>query len=244
VKGKEVVDKVTGLVFPMHRILPHGGRGRELTLLGVGPRRKNLFVVEVNVYAVGLYLETSLLGRLKAFRGKSSEALAKEVKYYATLMKEGSGLNRALYLIFARTVPAGKIVEALAAVDGVKKEVMADFKKSLLAAIGSSLKEKETLTLAWTVRKTCRESREGLARRILIDEFFLSCPLLCFFILSLGILLSHSSRTIDCLSLYEINLSKHFQAWSLLEVSSTSTLERNLSLPRPKRALPLWPPNT
>jgi len=161
VKENEVVDKVTGLSFPIHRSFPYAGKGKDFSLLGAGPRRKNLFVVEVNVYSVGLYVESSHLGKLRQFKGKDAEVLSQEKGYYATLMKEKNGMNRALELVFARSVPAGKVVEALSALEGVKEEVLGHFKGTLLAAIGTSVGKGETITLAWTVRMKREGGREG-----------------------------------------------------------------------------------
>ena len=44
---------------------------------------------QVNVYSVGLYLESSSLAKLKGFKGKSKEGLAKDSSYYAVLQKPG-----------------------------------------------------------------------------------------------------------------------------------------------------------
>jgi len=162
VKENDVVDKVTGISFPIHRSFPYAGKGKDFSLLGAGPRRKNLFVVEVNVYSVGLYVESGHMSKLKQFKGKDAEGLSKEKGYYATLMKEKNGMNRALELVFARGVPAGKVVEALSALEGVKEDVLTDFKGTLLKAIGTSVGKGETITLAWTVRRGKREGgREG-----------------------------------------------------------------------------------
>ncbi|KAM3572066.1 hypothetical protein VYU27_005907 [Nannochloropsis oceanica] len=150
VKENEVVDKVTGISFPIHRSFPYAGKSKDFSLMGAGPRRKNLFVVEVNVYAVGLYVESAHLGKLKGFKGKDADSLSKEKGYYALLTKEKSGMNRALELVFARAVPAGKVVEALSALEGVEEKILTDFKEKLLAAIGTSAGKGETITLAWT----------------------------------------------------------------------------------------------
>eukprot|EP00624_Nannochloropsis_granulata_P006717 evm.model.NODE_50911_length_11972_cov_44.183846.2 len=129
--------------------------------MGAGPRRKNLFVVEVNVYAVGLYVESAHLGKLKSFKGKDAEGLSKEKGYYALLTKEKSGMNRALELVFARAVPAGKVVEALSALEGVEEKTLADFKGTLLAAIGTAAGKRETITLAWTVSARVEGGKGG-----------------------------------------------------------------------------------
>lgn len=159
VKENEVVDKVTGISFPIHRSFPYAGKSKDFSLMGAGPRRKNLFVVEVNVYAVGLYVESAHLGKLKGFKGKDADSLSKEKGYYALLTKEKSGMNRALELVFARAVPAGKVVEALSALEGVEEKILTDFKEKLLAAIGTSAGKGETITLAWTVSAREREGR-------------------------------------------------------------------------------------
>lgn len=48
-----------------------------------------LLTNQVNVYSVGLYLESGSLSKLKGFKGKSKEALAKDSGYYAVLQKPG-----------------------------------------------------------------------------------------------------------------------------------------------------------
>ena len=62
---------------------------------------------KVNVYSVGLYLESSSLSKLKAYKGKDTQTLTKDKSYYQTLLKPGMG--RALHLVFARSVGAEKV---------------------------------------------------------------------------------------------------------------------------------------
>lgn len=56
----------------------------------------------------------------------------------------------ALELVFARAVPAAKVVDALASIGGVKEGVLQDFSATLLTAIGGFIGKGETVTLAWT----------------------------------------------------------------------------------------------
>lgn len=58
--------------------------------------------------------------------------------------------RRALQLVFARSVPAAKVVDALSSISGVKEAVLADFSATLLKAIGGSIGKGESVTLAWT----------------------------------------------------------------------------------------------
>ena len=55
-------------------------------------------------------------------------------------------MNRALTLVFARDVGSPKIVEALSAVDGASKEVLADFSETLLKACGPTIKKVSHVT--------------------------------------------------------------------------------------------------
>ncbi len=47
-------------------------------------------------------------------------------------------------------MPAAKVVDALAAIPGVKEAVLQDFSATLLQAIGGSIGKGEAVTLAWT----------------------------------------------------------------------------------------------
>lgn len=43
----------------------------------------------MNVYSVGLYVDSASLYKLKGFKGKTKEVLAKDASYYAALQKPG-----------------------------------------------------------------------------------------------------------------------------------------------------------
>lgn len=139
-----LVDKATGIAFESAHALSNAA---PYALLGAGPRKKNLFVVEVNVYSVGLYVDPAQAGKaLGAFKGKAADALANDEGFYKALAS--SSLDKALHLVFARSVPAGKVVDALTALEGVDKAVLESFSKSLLQAIGGSIGKGESVTLA------------------------------------------------------------------------------------------------
>jgi len=57
-------------------------------VVGAGPRKKNLYVVEVNVYAVGLYADTADVHKVLggSLKGKTADDLSKEASYYKGLL--------------------------------------------------------------------------------------------------------------------------------------------------------------
>ncbi|CEM34595.1 unnamed protein product [Vitrella brassicaformis CCMP3155] len=139
-------DKVTGIEFPCEATFPGTPK---MTLLGAGPRRKNLGIAKVNVYSVGLYVEPKEAAKaLSSFKGESEESLMNDDRFYDTLL--GKEVPKLVLLKFARTVGAHKVADALSAVKGVEPEVVSEFCSLLEKGMGASIKKAETIAMGWT----------------------------------------------------------------------------------------------
>ena len=118
--SKDVKDAATGLTLPRTKRFSKA----TLTCLGVGVRAKSIAVAKVNVYTVGLYVDPKgARGSLEKYAGVDPKALSKDRTLYKTLGQAG-GFTKYLHLVFARSVGAQKVVDALTSVKGVREDVL------------------------------------------------------------------------------------------------------------------------
>lgn len=100
--GADFKDKATGILFPEH--LKAGGS--DLQFLGAGERKKAILgPVAVNVYAIGLYVDSAA--------AKRQATGIKDAAAVGPAILDGT-YTKALRLVMARTVTADKIGDALA----------------------------------------------------------------------------------------------------------------------------------
>lgn len=117
--SEEIKDPATGLALPRTKRFSKS----DLTCLGVGVRAKSIAVAKVNVYTVGLYVEPKgARGALNKYIGSDPAGLTKDSSVFKIL--GSAGFNKYLHLVFARSVGAKKVVEALTSVKGVHKDVL------------------------------------------------------------------------------------------------------------------------
>lgn len=111
----DVEDAATGIRLPRNKRF--ASSRLELTCLGAGVRTKSVAVASFNVYTVGLYIDPKAgRGALKKFSGVDESKLKGDKALYGTL---GSpGFMKYLHLVFARSLPAQKVAEALTSVEG------------------------------------------------------------------------------------------------------------------------------
>lgn len=118
---KELKDDATGIALPRTKRFSSKS---DFTCLGVGVRAKSIAVAKVNVYTVGLYVDSkSARGALKKYSGLDPSQLRKDASLFKTLGQPG-GFARYLHLVFARGLGAQKVVDALTAVKGVNDDVL------------------------------------------------------------------------------------------------------------------------
>ncbi|CAM9518047.1 unnamed protein product, partial [Sphacelaria rigidula] len=124
VLSKQLTDKSTGIKMPRHKKFWKSG----MTCLGVGVRAKSIAVAKVNVYAVGLYVETKPAKHaLKKFGDDDPIKLRTDDSVFDALGVHnsfGAGFKKYLHLVFARSVSAAKVVDSLTALKGVNKETL------------------------------------------------------------------------------------------------------------------------
>ena len=121
-----------------------------LTLVGAGMRRKNLYVVNVDVYETSLNVSKPLLDSAKLW--KSTDPITLATVFFDTSLRSNLGLsNAAISLRFVRSVTTSQVVEAFNdAFVGLDAAEVARFKEQLSATVGSSgLKPGESVTFFW-----------------------------------------------------------------------------------------------
>mmetsp|Transcript_916 Transcript_916/g.2117 ORF Transcript_916/g.2117 Transcript_916/m.2117 type:complete len:223 (-) Transcript_916:87-755(-) len=137
------VDSATGFAFPSsHKFKV----GKDLSLLGVGTRKKAI----INVYSVGFY---GGKGVTKAIEDKSGKDASN-----AVISSKGP---RAALLTFAMGVGAEKMAEALTNIEGVKQSTKDAFGDMILNGIGGKLKKGESMTLEWKGSDTVIATARG-----------------------------------------------------------------------------------
>ncbi len=128
----------------------------ELSLAGVAVRDKR-FIVLVNVYAFGLYVdESEVEKRMKSFFGKPVKYLLTDKNFYKNLGQEK--ITRSLHLSFVRDVGAKKIRSAF--VDSVNPRIAKASKewgwkdgpaalKTFRGYFGKEIKDGQTISFTW-----------------------------------------------------------------------------------------------
>jgi len=122
-----------------------------LLLSGVGMRRKNLYVMEVDVYLAALNLSPEAFAQSQAVY--SNDVNASIAEAIMTPVKNGSGCKAAVTLRFVRNVEKDKIVEAFNdAFKGLDESDVIAFKGALSHTVGESgLKKGEEIAFFWTL---------------------------------------------------------------------------------------------
>jgi len=125
-----------------------------LTLVGVGMRRKNLFIVDVDVYQVGLNLSPIALAKAKAWKtiGNFKYSLVEMILQIPPRKMFGDVEETSVSIIlrFVRPVSKDQIVAAFdEALVGLDKQVLADFKDALSKATSGGLKKGDEICFHW-----------------------------------------------------------------------------------------------
>ena len=158
--------------------------GDNLILAAVGMRRKNLIVLEVDVYLIGLSLSPTALGDAKLWKSqeKTCDPLA-EILLQKQTPRSSSNDNEIIVSIslkFVRSVTKPQMVQAFQeALLGCNKDATAEFNEALDRCIDreKGLQKGDVLNFEWTtgggfvVSSDQHVSREivdvGLAQRLL-----------------------------------------------------------------------------
>lgn len=112
-KKVETIDyEDKGYIFPVTRDAegtPKDGKATSTSLAGIGLRTKTWF--SVWVYTFGLYVDTEAAKtKLSTWKGKDKEALIKDEKLYAALLKDD--MIKSIRLVFCRDVDGEDVEEA------------------------------------------------------------------------------------------------------------------------------------
>ena len=135
-------------------LTPPGGSTSSLYLSGVGMRRKNLYITEVDVYLCGLNLSPVALKNVQIL---PKDALATDLagailKTNASKVTEKNPYRASVTLRFVRAVGKDKVVEAFNdAFKGCSTEAVASFTAALGTAVGKDgMKVDDTLVFYWS----------------------------------------------------------------------------------------------
>lgn len=116
-------------------------------------RRKNLVILEVDVYQVALYLGPSALAQATAWKklGKFEYSLAERLLQRPRKMfRKVEATSASIILRFVRSVSKDQIVAAFDdALVGLDKKVLADFKDALSKATSGGLKKGDEICFHW-----------------------------------------------------------------------------------------------
>ena len=167
-RGAAALLSVGGSVAACHAKLPFEAKGQSdvfqpagqfgksppLKLAAAGMRKKNLYVVEVDVYVVGLYLSQGAVKAAKDVKAKDAElgSLPEELaKLSRATGGQASSPVVATQLTFVRDVGQSSIVEAFNdAFAGCDKAAVDSFKKAFAEAVGSAgMKKGESFSFMW-----------------------------------------------------------------------------------------------
>eukprot|EP00897_Mesotaenium_endlicherianum_P009207 jgi/Mesen1/8314/ME000457S07512 len=150
--GTVVTEPATGIHFAPSFTVP--GSSKEVVLLAAGVREKKIAIINVKVYAVGFYAESSVYEHLKDFKGKSGQDLEKDQGFYTAV--KTAPVEKTMELVLARDVDRSQFLGALE--ESVKPklkasnagaagdEALATFGK---AFDGRTLKKNTGIYLSW-----------------------------------------------------------------------------------------------
>lgn len=134
-------------------LTPPGGSTSSLYLSGVGMRRKNLYITEVDVYLCGLNLSPVALKNVQAL---PKDALAAELagailKRNSSKVAEKNPFRASVTLRFVRSVGKDKVVDAFNdAFKGCSSEAVSAFTAALGTAVGKDgMTVGDTLIFYW-----------------------------------------------------------------------------------------------
>jgi hypothetical protein len=164
VRPTTVTEPASGLPMPtgptFAAFSPPGGneassnKPTPMRLLGCGVRVKKLGFIEVQVYAVGIFVEPEGAKRELAPWAKASSTGNNAQPLFASLLSTDPAAfyGRALHMVFARSVSGKQVADALGEklAKIVTPEVFAQFCSTLLEGIGpNGLNKGESLSFFW-----------------------------------------------------------------------------------------------
>lgn len=123
-----------------------------LTLAGVGMRRKNLYITEVDVYLIGINLSEKSLQRAKEWTAtKKSECTLVDFLFQAPGKKQVSDVVASATLRFCRQITKDQFLTAFdEAFKGCSPEAIADFREIMGKVIAAGMVTKnDELVLYW-----------------------------------------------------------------------------------------------
>ncbi len=134
--------------FPSALTFPGPKKTTPLSLAGVGMRRKNLYIMEVDVYLVGFYMGKDAIAAAKKW--SAAQGSLQETLITDAFAGKGDPMA-AVTLKFVRGVGQDAIVEAFnEAFKGLDPEAIVCFKEATKKAIGEKgMKEGEEFSFFW-----------------------------------------------------------------------------------------------
>ncbi|KAL3675575.1 hypothetical protein R1sor_025523 [Riccia sorocarpa] len=153
----EVTEPVTGIKFSKNET-PQGA-SKDLILAGVGVREKKVAILKVKVYAVGLYVEPSVVSSLEQWKSKGASNLEKDEAFFKALV--AAPVEKSLRIVLARDIEGGQFWGALdeALKPRLKSAGAGEEGEKALAAFGDvfkkrPIKERTVIFLTWSQPST------------------------------------------------------------------------------------------
>jgi hypothetical protein len=140
-----------------------------LTLAGVGMRKKNFYITEVNVYMAGLNLNNNSLSLAKEWKKKGmSDSLTDTLLSPASKAKDET--RAAMNLRFVRTVGTSSVTEAFNdAFKGLDVDKVKPFKDALNGILGTGgVKDGDELGFFWVNNDSLVITLNGKAGEVII----------------------------------------------------------------------------
>ncbi|KAL2607974.1 hypothetical protein R1flu_026547 [Riccia fluitans] len=157
----EVSEPVTGIKFSKNAS-PQGS-SKDLMLAGLGVREKKVAILKVKVYAVGLYVEPSVVSSLEQWKSKGASGLEKDEAFFKALV--AAPVEKSLRIVLARDIEGGQFWGALdeALTPRLKSAGAGEAGEKALAAFGDvfkkrPLKDRTVIYLTWTQPSTLHVS--------------------------------------------------------------------------------------
>uniref|UniRef100_A0A7S2S0W0 Chalcone-flavonone isomerase family protein n=1 Tax=Rhizochromulina marina TaxID=1034831 RepID=A0A7S2S0W0_9STRA len=146
-----VTEPSTGLPLPttLTMVDPTSadGAGLGMSLLGCGVRVKKLGMISVNVYALGIFVDAERSKpHLEAFKSGTADP-----RLFEALLSREAFFSRMLYMVFARSVSAKQVADALAEKlkPNLPPEVFDQFNSTVINSLGKGLSKGQTLAFLW-----------------------------------------------------------------------------------------------
>lgn len=162
-----------GLPLVINPFLPQAPKSSPLSLIAVGMRRKNFYVVDVDVYLIGISMADDTLKVAKQWmsRGDGKSLVDSIFNSYNLLSSSPSKVTLSATLRFCRGATTAQFLNAFEeALKGCDQVAVEDFKKGFSELITTGIKEKDEFVLYWLDNGDVLVSMNGQTGSVLSNK--------------------------------------------------------------------------